>query len=139
MKIPTLAEVENRKKLYEGKRIELFNMPSDPHPVEPSSRGLCEMVDGIGQLVMKWDSGRTLSLIPGVDRFRVVDEILDQMMPHYDEAPLTDCPHCGKEYNTQDMDSEAAGYTVVVEEIPGIPAIYRHECGGLVRFIPVIE
>jgi hypothetical protein len=29
-------------------------------------------VDGMGHLVMEWDSGRTLSLIPGVDEYEVL-------------------------------------------------------------------
>ena len=57
---------------YEGKRIELIEMPEDPHPIGPGTKGTCVMVDGAGQLVMEWDNGRTLSLIPGVDRFREI-------------------------------------------------------------------
>jgi len=72
VRIPSHEEVEALKKRYEGKRIELIEMPEDPHPVEPGTMGACEMVDGMGQLVMKWDNGRTLSLIPGVDRFKVI-------------------------------------------------------------------
>jgi len=58
--------------MYEGKRIELIEMPQDKHPIEPGTKGTCIMVDGMGQLVMKWDDGRNLSLIPGIDKFKVL-------------------------------------------------------------------
>jgi len=74
MRIPTQEEIARRTERYEGKRIELIIMPGDPHPIEPGTKGTCEMTDGMGQLMMKWDDGRTLSLIPGVDKFKVVDE-----------------------------------------------------------------
>lgn len=71
VEMPTQEEIENRKTMYTGKRIELVSMP-DPQPIEAGSLGTCYDVDGLGQLLMKWDDGRTLSLIPNVDEFRVV-------------------------------------------------------------------
>ena len=73
MKVPTREEVDQLKERYVGKRIELIEMPSDPHPIEPGMKGTVEMVDGLGQLCPLWDNGRTLSLIPGVDKFKLVE------------------------------------------------------------------
>ena len=39
-------------------------------PVERGMRGTVQSVDDIGQLLMKWDNGRALALIPGEDSFR---------------------------------------------------------------------
>lgn len=66
-------EIIAKKSLYEGKRVELIDMPLDPHPINPGARGTCTKVDDAGQLVVKWDNGRTLSLIPGIDKFKVLE------------------------------------------------------------------
>ena len=57
---------------YIGKRIELVSMPDDPDPVPAGTLGTCYAVDGLGHLLMNWDNGRTLSLIPGIDTWRIV-------------------------------------------------------------------
>ena len=79
MKMVVKAVVEHRIERYEGRRIRLIKMGverdgrPDPHPIAPDTEGTCEMVDGVGHLVMKWDNGRTLSLIPGVDLFKIIE------------------------------------------------------------------
>ena len=52
-----------------GSRIELIHM-EDNWPVPAGSRGLVEHVDDAGQIHMKWDNGRTLAIVPQVDKFR---------------------------------------------------------------------
>lgn len=56
----------------EGRRIRLIMMHGDPHPVEPDTLGTIEYLDGGGVLHVKWDNGRTLGLIIGVDEFEFV-------------------------------------------------------------------
>jgi len=45
----------------------------DPDPIEPGAMGTVVKVDGIGQIIVKWDSGRTLSVIPEEDQFEIED------------------------------------------------------------------
>ena len=53
-----------------GTRLLLLNMEDPWAPVPPGTRGTVAYVDDIGQIGMKWDNGRTLSLVPGEDSFR---------------------------------------------------------------------
>jgi len=56
-----------------GERIRLIEMPKDPCPIEPGSLGTITFVSpGPGQIGVKWDSGRTLHLVIGVDVFEIV-------------------------------------------------------------------
>ena len=66
-------KVEVLKRRYpKGTRICLDSMENDPFPIPSGSRGTVQFVDDAGQLIMKWDNGRSLSLIPGEDRFHVI-------------------------------------------------------------------
>ncbi len=63
-------QVERIRQQYPpGTEVELIAMPNDPYPVPPGTRGKVLMVDGAGDILMKWDNGSSLSLIPGVDQF----------------------------------------------------------------------
>jgi len=53
-------------------------------------------------------------------------KVYKQMLPAADEAPLTDCPRCGKEYNIMEEDRD--DYQKIA------PHIFRHTCGQLVTF-----
>ena len=57
-----------------GTRIELAGLCSDEPGMSP---GLCGTVIGVDDqpaLLMKWDNGRSLSLFPGQDSFRVIEQ-----------------------------------------------------------------
>lgn len=53
-----------------GTRLELISMDDPYAPVPSGTRGTVQYVDDMGQIGMKWDNGRTLSLVPGEDSFR---------------------------------------------------------------------
>jgi hypothetical protein len=62
-----------RERYPAGTRVELLGM-DDPMAIEVGTRGTVLDADDAGQLIMKWDNGRGLSLIPGVDQFRVLSQ-----------------------------------------------------------------
>ena len=64
-----------KARFLKGTRIELIKM-NDPYaPVLESTKGTVEFVDDMGQIAMQWDNGRTLALIPDVDKFKVIKEV----------------------------------------------------------------
>jgi len=58
-----------------GDRIRLLAMPEDPDPIPTGSTGtVTRVTDGpLAQISVDWDNGRTLSLVPGVDQFEVIE------------------------------------------------------------------
>ena len=62
-----------------GDRIRLLSMPNDPDPIPAGSTGtVISVTTGpFAQIEVDWDNGRTLALIPGVDRFEVIDRSND--------------------------------------------------------------
>lgn len=55
----------------EGTRIRLLSMDNDPDPVPVGSTGT--VTGGTGaQLWVKWDNGRSLQLLVGIDRYEVI-------------------------------------------------------------------
>ena len=69
------AKSEMCKRMYpKGTRIELISMEDPYNPIQPGTKGTVEYVDDIGTIHMKWDNGRTLGIVPGEDRFKVVQE-----------------------------------------------------------------
>lgn len=54
-------------------RIELIHS-ADPYTwLRPGDRGTVLSVDSTGTVHVRWDSGSTLGLIPGEDRWRIVE------------------------------------------------------------------
>ncbi len=61
----------------EGQRVRLLAMPDDPHPVPIGTLGTVMGVNPAygsmtAQIMMKWDSGSTLAMIDGIDRWEIV-------------------------------------------------------------------
>lgn len=62
-----------------GTRVVLIHM-EDKWAVPSGTRGTVDYVDDAGQIHMKWDNGRTLAIVPQVDKFRRLtqQELLDE-------------------------------------------------------------
>lgn len=64
------TRVEALRRTYKpGTRLELIHM-EDAHSVPPGTQGTVDYVDDAGNIHMKWDNGRTLSLIEEADKFK---------------------------------------------------------------------
>lgn len=72
MRFPSTKELDVLRRKYPvGTKIRLISM-NDPAPVPPGTVGSVTLVDDGGNIHMKWENGRTLALIAGVDVFEVI-------------------------------------------------------------------
>jgi len=54
-----------------GKRVRLIKMNDDPNPVTPGTMGTIAHIGG-GVINVKWDDGRYLGLVEGVDEYEMM-------------------------------------------------------------------
>ena len=74
MRYPNKEKIEMLRREYPaGTKVELLAMDDRQAP-PVGTIGEVIAVDDIGQLVMKWQNGSGLNLIPGVDSFRKVGD-----------------------------------------------------------------
>ena len=75
MRIPSRNEVESYRSRYPaGTRVCCDDMPDDPRPVPPGTTGTVVGVDDMCSIMVRWDNGSGLSLVPGVDSFHVISQ-----------------------------------------------------------------
>ena len=100
-----------REQFPPGTRIRLDSAMKDPQPIPKDMTGTVQGIDDAGQLLMEWDNGRGLSLVPGEDDFSVVKpQKLKLYMPlklgYYEKNDWGD-------YEDEELtlpDSDAVGY-----------------------------
>ena len=73
MKFPSREKVAALREQYKGKRIKIILM-NDPQAPPVGTTGTCWDVDDAGNLLMDWDNGSGLNLLPDTDLFQVIDE-----------------------------------------------------------------
>ena len=74
MRFPSKEQIaELRRQDQRGTRVELLGM-DDPQAPPTGTMGEILRVDDAGQLLVRWATGSSLSLIPGVDSFRIAEK-----------------------------------------------------------------
>ena len=74
MRFPSKAQLAALRERYpRGTRVELLAM-DDPQAPPTGAMGEILGVDDAGQLLVRWATGSSLSLIPGVDSFRIAEK-----------------------------------------------------------------
>ena len=74
MRFPSREQIAALRQPYpHGTRVELLGM-DDPQAPPMGTRGEILGVDDAGQLLVRWATGSSLSLIPGVDSFRIAEK-----------------------------------------------------------------
>jgi len=91
-----------REQFPTGTRIRLTEMKDPYAPVPPGTEGTIDHIDDACQFHMTWDNGRTLALIPGVDRFSVIPQPLQTLKLY---MPLTVMAYERNEWG--DLENEA--------------------------------
>ena len=74
MRFPSREQIAALQERYpHGTRVELLRM-DDPQAPPTGTMGEVLGVDDAGQILVRWETGSSLSLIPGVDSFRIVQK-----------------------------------------------------------------
>ena len=74
MHFPSKEQIAALRERYpRGTRVELLAM-DDPQAPPTGTMGEILGVDDAGQLLVRWATGSSLSLIPGVDSFRIMQK-----------------------------------------------------------------
>lgn len=74
MRIPTKAELESLRKRYPiGCRVRLMEMDDRQAP-PVGTMGTVQGVDDMGDLLVDWDNGSSLSVVLGIDAVQTVKD-----------------------------------------------------------------
>ena len=74
MHFPSREQIAALQRQYpRGTKVELLGM-DDPQAPPTGTMGEILGVDDAGQLLVRWETGSSLSLIPGVDSFHIVQK-----------------------------------------------------------------
>ena len=74
MKFPSREQIAAlRQKYPAGTMVQLLSM-EDAQVPPPRTLGEVQGVDDAGQILVHWQTGSSLNLLPGIDSFRIVRE-----------------------------------------------------------------
>lgn len=73
--IPNQKEIKLLRKKYKpGTKVQLIKMYDYISPVSSGTIGSVDFIDDIGNIHMKWENGSRLSLIVGLDEFKILED-----------------------------------------------------------------
>ena len=74
MRFPSREQITVLRERYpRGTKVELLGM-NDPQAPPTGTMGEILGIDDAGQVLVRWATGSSLSLIPGVDSFRIAEK-----------------------------------------------------------------
>ena len=74
MKFPSKADLERLRRTYsKGTKVRLLAMDDIQAP-PIGAKGEVRGVDDAGSILVRWENGSSLSLIPGADKFEILEE-----------------------------------------------------------------
>ena len=74
MKFPSRERIAVLRRMYpKGTMVQLLSM-EDAQAPPPRTLGEVQGVDDAGQILVHWQTGSSLNLLPGVDIFRILRE-----------------------------------------------------------------
>ena len=74
MRFPSREQIAAlRQKYPKGMMVELISM-EDMQAPPPHTLGEVQSVDDAGQILVHWQTGSSLNLLPGIDSFRIVQK-----------------------------------------------------------------
>lgn len=76
-----------RKRYPAGTKVCLDAMEGE-HQMESGLKGTVTYVDDIGQILVQWENGSSLSLIPGVDRFQKISDPEKKTVQDHSRDPV---------------------------------------------------
>ena len=88
-------------------RSVLDEMPQDPYPIDPGEQATVVGYDDGGNLMVSWDNGSGLNLIPEVDRYHVVstpeelEKSFEWLERLQESGANSKCPRCGKPFDVR--------------------------------------
>lgn len=75
MQFPSEKELQALREKYPAGTLIRLNHMDDPYnPIPPGTVGEVTFIDYGGNILMKWQNGRSLALIDGVDDFEVISD-----------------------------------------------------------------
>ena len=79
---------EIQEKYPVGTKIKMLEDMDDKYPIKKGTIGVVNYIDNEGQLHMNWENGRTLAVVPEIDKFEIITERTNnnQLTQDHDEV-----------------------------------------------------